>query len=454
MSSRNASAAYTVIGAALTLALVYSGQARAVDVVELEVSATQPEYMAQDRAIWDLYEEENPNVKIKLFPINEDTEAAYQARVAAGDPADIRGLLFPTQDNYKTYMNLLEVDFPWWDRLTYDAKTIFEKTFGVKGYAPAVNVRAGLFFSFIYYADEMDKAGLDPKKSVKTVDDLRDLLEKLKAYVETRDDLEYVLDTGWHPRAWGRWMVEAWGVGLGASKQEMIDLFTGKIEWTDEAKNPLVPVFKLMKEFTDKGYFPAKWWTRGWEQEYESSFIGRKSILTYHGPWMWNKTLAQQPDARLEGFFFPANQDGILWQNCTTADRGSALYVANMDKADFEEAKKALYWWTSPEIVKLRAEAIGFLPAYDLSDVGGVELDNPQYNMVIKPALDGAFGDVRFDDSLCGQAAAGPMKKSGTPYVMEDNAVAPLFGEYMSGAISLGQVLEKLQGRWENAYGS
>src|SRR5690606_8990012 len=107
---------------------------------------------------------------INLFAINEDTEAAYQARVAGGDPADIRATVFPNRDSYETYVNLLEIDYPYWDLLTYDPKTIFEETYGVKDYLPALNVNVGLFFTFIYYADIMERAGLDPKAEVRSID--------------------------------------------------------------------------------------------------------------------------------------------------------------------------------------------------------------------------------------------------------------------------------------------
>ena len=64
---------HTWAAGAATVALLVAGVVKAQEIV-IEVSATQPEYFAQDRAIWDLYEEENPNVKIELFSINEDTE--------------------------------------------------------------------------------------------------------------------------------------------------------------------------------------------------------------------------------------------------------------------------------------------------------------------------------------------------------------------------------------------
>ena len=421
--------------------------------VTLEVSSTQPEFFAQDRAIWDLYEDENPGVKIELFPINEDTEAAYQARVAAGDPGDLRALVFPTRDNYQTYANLLEIDFPWWDLMTYDAKNVFSQTNGIPDYAPAINVRAGLHFSFVYHRDIVEgTCGLAPKDTVRAMDDLRTFLGDLESCLAGHDDIDIVLDTSWHPRVYGRWFPEIFAIAGGFSKDDTRALYAGEIAWTDAENNPLVPYFELLKEFTQAGYFPDKWWEQAWEQDMEARFIAKKSALTIHGPWIWNKVLAQNPDADLDGFLVPANADGVVWQDATTADRGSVIYAANADDEGFEEAKKALYWWTSPEIVKLRAEAIGFLPAMDLSAVGGVQLQTPQFLQVVQPAIDGAFGDIKFDDSLDGQAAAGPFKKSGTPFVIEDNANAPLIGQFVSGEITLDELLQAFQTRWENSY--
>ena len=52
--------------------------------------------------------------------------------------------------------------------------------------------------------------------------------------------------------------------GLGASKQDVRDLYTGKIKWTDLDNNPYVPFFAFLKEIYDAGYLPENWWTREW----------------------------------------------------------------------------------------------------------------------------------------------------------------------------------------------
>jgi hypothetical protein len=77
-----------------------------------------------------------PRVEIKIIQINEDTEAAHNARVAAGNPVDIRNNTIPVLENYKIYQNLLEIGYPHFDKLNYDARNIFEVTNGVPGYCP------------------------------------------------------------------------------------------------------------------------------------------------------------------------------------------------------------------------------------------------------------------------------------------------------------------------------
>lgn len=436
--------------AAASLALAAAG-AFAQDKVTLEFSVTEGEYAAQYQGILDLYEEENPNVEINLTSVNEDTEAAFSARVAAGDAPAARDLIWPDKNSYQQYVNLLDVDTLHWDKLIYDGQHAFENTTGIEGYQPTFNVRVGPFRGFIYYADEMEKAGLDPK-SIKTVDDLIAFLDELKAYVDSNPDLEYVLDTGWLAGAWGRFNPEVWAFGLGATKEEIADVFRGKIDWTDQANNPFVPYFKTLKLFYDKGYMPERWWTRNWDQDYEAGFIAGKSILTFHGPWTWDKVHAVKPDANLDGFFFPPNKENKIWGDMLSSDWGAAMYSANRDDPNFDEMLKLFNWWNSPQIVKYRAEAVGFVPAMDLSEVGGVELTNDQYTKVIKPVLDGEVNGATFDHGMCGRCVVEEYYVGGTPRVFQDNAMAEIYGDYLEGRTDLAELLEIMKARWERAY--
>jgi ABC-type glycerol-3-phosphate transport system substrate-binding protein len=440
-----------ISSASFALSAVMSLNAAAQEPVELEFVSTLGEYEFQYRGILDLYEEENPHVTIKLSTINEDTEAAFNARVAAGDVPDILEQVFPDKDNYQTYVNLLDVEVENWDLLTYDGRHVFAEVNGIEDYAPAFNVQISPFRSFVYYKDKMGEAGLDPK-SIRTVPELMEFMAELKTFVDQDPDIDYVLDAGWLPGGWGRFNPEAWAVGLGATKREISALYTGEVAWTDQENNPLVPYFKVLKEFYDKGYMPEKWWTRNWEQEFEASFIAGRSIMVFHGPWIWDKVLAVNPDAELDGFFWPPNKENKIWGGEIMADYGAAMFAANQDDPRFVETLKLFNWWQSPEIVKLRAEAIGFVPAMDLSSVGGADITHPQYLKLIKPVLDGEIDGTTFDHSLCGRCVAEANRVSGTPRVLQDNQMAVIYADYLEGRTSLEEMLEILQARWERAY--
>jgi ABC-type glycerol-3-phosphate transport system substrate-binding protein len=83
------------------------------------VVATQPEYEGQEKQIWSVFEKQNPDIKINMMSINESDAPAFVARVVAGDPpADIIGNTagVMTKETYQHFVNLLTIDFPWWDK--------------------------------------------------------------------------------------------------------------------------------------------------------------------------------------------------------------------------------------------------------------------------------------------------------------------------------------------------
>jgi hypothetical protein len=121
--------------------------------------------------------------------------------------------------------------------------------------------------------------------------------------------------------------------------------------------------------------------------------------------------LAQNPRADIDGFFFPPNKDGLVWTDGTTQHGGSALYEVSRKKANHAETVKA-FTVERAGGGEAAAEALGFLPALDVSSAGGVKLTNPQFVRVIKPALD---ANVKFDTSVSGRHSAERWKKKGTP---------------------------------------
>jgi len=421
--------------------------------VTIEVVATQPEYLEQDKQIWELYMEENPNVTIKVTSLNEDQQTAFLARIAANEGPAIMASGFPTADKstYKTFVNILDIDYPYWDQLSYDGKTLFETETGIADYVPGIQLFNTFNFTFLFYEDEMEKAGLDPT-SIRTWDDVDNFLADLKVYVDKTDGLEYVLDTGWHSWVWGLCYPNILALSMGATIQDLSDVYSGKIAWTDLDNNPYVPFFEKIKEYYQKGYLPKNWLGRDWENEFEAGFINRKSILTLHGPWIWNKVLAADPSAQLGGVPFPAGKDGKLAAYPVTTLQSSAILAQYEDTEDFDEIVKAYNWYNSPEVSQMRAQFTGSKPNFkNLSS--DFSIASPQYVGVVKPAMEGAFGSgLSWDNSPWGTTSAGPNKIEGKAEVLQDDALTEPLGKYFNDDMSLSELMEMYQKRWENAY--
>lgn len=419
--------------------------------VTLEIVASQPEYLAQEQEIWALYTEANPHVTVKLISINEDTEAAFNTRVAAGDAPDLQLYATVDKNNYTTYQNLADIGYPYWDLLTYDAINLYSNTYATEaGYAPCLYPYGGTTFSFIYHADLMEKAGLTP--NIKTFEDLDKFLADLKVYADA-NGYASTLDLGWHSWCIFSQTLDDLAVALGTTQEELKDLWINrKIAWNDVENNPYVPAFEKLKEWYDKGYLPQKWWTRAWETDYEAGFAAKSSILAYHGPWLWTKVETIDPAAQLSGFCFPANDKGLIQNGSIDAAKGTVLFACNKDGENQAEAVKAFIWWNSPEIIKIRAEAFGGVPMMDMTSVGSPELAATQYLEVQRPIMEGEFGDVAFDSAQWARDAAGAyMNKDGQDVTAADD-MAVHYGDYFEGKITIEQLMQICQDRFDMYY--
>jgi hypothetical protein len=123
-----------------------------------------------------------------------------------------------------------------------------------------------------------------------------------------------------------------------------------------------------------------------------------------------------------------------------------------MNKPNKDAVIKAFILWHSPEVVKMRAEALGTTPAYDMSSVGDPELINSQYVQYIKPVNDGVFGDLKWENGFAGQDLAAGYMKSGAPAVLVSDDMAEVVGNYFEGKMSLEELMQVIQTRWEAAY--
>ncbi len=87
-----------------------------------------------------------------------------------------------------------------------------------------------------------------------------------------------------------------------------------------------------------------------------------------------------------------------------------------------------------------------------MSSVGAPELVNSQYVQYIKPVNDGVFGALTWENGFAGQDLAAGYMKSGAPAVLDSDDMAETVGKYFEGQMSLEELMQVVQTRWEAAY--
>jgi len=382
--------------------------------VVLDIMASQQEYLNAERQIWDIYEAEHPGVKINLFAINEDQEAAFEAKMAGGYvPAMIVYGTPVDASNYKNFVNLLDVDFKWFDRWQYDVRHAEENLTGVPG-VYTLDPYQGYFFTWMYHADLMDELGLDPR-AIKTQADLTQFLADCTEAVSKRDDIDYCWDQSWHNWVWAAnyWNMMPLAYEDGGRDRQR-ESWLGKIQ--DPAQDPFRHTFQWFKDAYQAGWMPKEFWLREWETDMEASFIAKKSLLMLHGPWPWDKMMAADPSAKLLGIpSTPPEKEGDPWMQSMgplNLTAGYRIPIANMDKPEWPQILDAYNWWFSPEVVKMRAEVHGTPLLYKLDEP--LELQGPQWLGIIKEFEPGGlYENVVIETSPTGSEAVAKYKKEG-----------------------------------------
>lgn len=167
--------------------------APAAQEVTLDFVSDVPEYDNPHRQILDIFEDENPGVTINLVSHSEDGQPAYAAKVAGGycpameTVSAISNTTRINADNYQNYVDLSTIDYPYWDQWTYGVKTAWSDLYGGLPGPRCLNPFMGWLNTWVYHIDLMEKAGLDPRKNVKTWDDLLTWLDEGAQWAKSAD---------------------------------------------------------------------------------------------------------------------------------------------------------------------------------------------------------------------------------------------------------------------------
>ena len=293
-----------------------------------------------------------------------------------------------------------------------------------------LNPFMGWLNTWVYHIDLMEKAGLDPRKNVKTWDDLLTWLDEGAQWAKSANSgVDYFWDQGWLPDWFGT------GITMDNIPLAFPD---GQRDrqvacWKGEAKfnapdSPYRHAFDFFKQAYDKGWVNKQFWTREWETDMEASYVSRKSAVVLHGPWIWDKAVAADTTVQQLGLPATPPAEGqaqwMQWMGDLEIDQSMSgftmtMRACNETSPDFGLVKQLFIWWHSPDTVRLRAEAVGALPAMKLDPPADIKA--PQVLGVIKdigtPA--GLFEQVQYETQMSGESLMSPMRIPGSPGVWD-----------------------------------
>lgn len=420
------------------------------------------EYQAPYQEIWNIYAGENPGITANVFAINEDTAAAYEAKVAGGYMAAIELTqemqIFFDKNNYEMAMDLSTLEFDWWDRFTFDAKNAWSDLFGLPG-PRSLDFMKGHYMSWQYNGDAMKEAGLDPRNDVRSYDDMVKWLNEGQAFVDASGG-KY--DAFWK-QAWHNWI-------FGNNYSECFTNFfaDGSADrrvacWKGEAKfnaedSPYRHWFQFYLDAKDNGWVSADMPNLLWENDMEATYISGKTIMMVHGPWVWDKAAAAGSTFEQVGLPATPPADMEAWkQFALPVNIDNQWFLrAGVDKtATWANVQHAWNWFFSPEIIPLRCDAEGRMPLYTLDEP--FETKGQQWQSVGKEigVAGGAFGDkTEWDEGLTGLIMASPRKKKGSKGVFdwESNGLNVWFANLYSGKWTVQDCLDEAQKNYEESY--
>jgi ABC-type glycerol-3-phosphate transport system substrate-binding protein len=418
------------------------------------------EYEGPYREIWNIFEAEHPGIKINVFSINEDTAAAYEAKVAGGYLPAIEltqeTQIFFDKNNYQMAINLGEIDFQWWDHWQFDAKNAWADLFGLPG-PRSLDCFQGYVMTWQYNNDLMQQAGLDPHTDVKTWEDLSKWMDAGTAWAKKTDGVDWFWNQAWHNWIFGLNYSDCIPLAFkDGSRQRQADCWLGKAKFNAE-DSPYRHFFQFFLDAKDKGWIAENMPTRQWEGDMEASYIAGKSVMMLHGPWVWDKALAAGSTFDQQGLPATPPADGGQWLQSAlppNIDNQWWMRAGEEKLPTWPQILVAWNWFWSPEAVAARAQAEGRWPLYDLDKP--LDLKGPQYQRVLKGIdnPDGLWPDTKWEQGFTGNVQASPYRKKGSKGVWdwESNGNNVIFADLFSGKIDVQGALDVIQKNWDESY--
>jgi ABC-type glycerol-3-phosphate transport system substrate-binding protein len=423
------------------------------------------EWEARYKEVWNEFMKQNPNINVELFFLNdEDYAATIPAKVAAGTIEDIFeggwGISpNPTKDNYQQFLNIADI-YDHWDLLPggkqeWLSNSKIELGPDVDGIY-GVQYEMPYFWSWIYHKDMAEEAGAGDKYSIKTMDDLWNWLDTLKAYADA-EGLIAAVDFGAGSGCGGWCAGEEWWPYFIQTHFEdfdvLEDVYQGRRKLTDGG---FEVYYDMHKKFVDDGYVPDEWWTRDWEMEMEAELIAKKIIVNSHGPWIWDKMRDATPDAQPTGFPMPTESGKNRKIRLHPVMPSTYRWLAHANVVDRDSFKngafqKALNYFAGPESARIQAEDWG-QPLMMKLDPPPAQIDSWQWTEVgAEIGMPGPWEDVEFSYHTFGISSQ-LTRVAGETDPFTADFMLDLLVQVMKDEITAQQALATLQKQLEKAY--
>ena len=202
------------------------------------------------------------------------------------------------KDTYGIAVDLSTIDYPYWDQFLWDIKNTWSEMYGLSG-PRCIDPFLGYVMTWQYHQDLLDKAGLDPAKTVKNWEDLKMWLDEGSKWAKSADSpVDRFWDQGWlEPVVRLASAVRHHAAGLPRGPARQPDRLLEGREEVQRRGFALPPLPGVLRRGVQKGWLPESFWTRTWEADMESSFAAKKSAVMCHGPWTFDKTMSIDPTA-------------------------------------------------------------------------------------------------------------------------------------------------------------
>src|SRR5581483_7326183 len=265
-------------------------------------------------------------------------------------------------------------------------------------------------------------------------------------------------DVGWHNENFSLRFPDVFPMAYpDGQRQAQADCWMGKAKFNAK-DSPYRYAFDFMKDVYDKGYIPKDWFTRQFQEEHQAAIIAGKSVAALHGPWLWEKAKAADPNVQMNGFpaIQPAKgQDTLVQYEFTPPGfvDGWFMCAGNDKRPEWDKTKAAYFWRFSPEGVGLFAEGEGRGVLYKMDRP--LNIKGGQYESVVKElAPGGMFANVKQETGIEGFDLAAPylIKGGKTAWDWESNNNQKIWQNVMTNKMTTQEALDWLQKNWDESY--